>query len=95
LSKQKLFRWRKKFYGVWLVTISIKMAPVSADATSLWGNSERVLRALEVQQEARLLDMEVEEAEGSQGMKVDWISVLAAIGIAAAVSSIWLLIWLQ
>jgi hypothetical protein len=39
--------------------------------------------------------MEVEEAEASDAMKVDWISVLAAIGILAAVSSIWLLIWLQ
>ena len=28
-------------------------------------------------------------------MKIDWISVLAAIGIAAAAASAWLAIWMQ
>lgn len=28
-------------------------------------------------------------------MKIDWISVLAAIGIAASAASMWLVIWIQ
>jgi hypothetical protein len=63
------------------------MVLASAAVTSSW--DERVLRALEVQQEARLLGVEVEATQGQKAMNIDWISVLAAVGIVAAIASAW------
>jgi hypothetical protein len=37
----------------------------------------------------------VEITQGQEAMKVDWIVVLAAVGILAAAASMWLAVWMQ
>ena len=41
------------------------------------------------------MEVEVPQGQEGQAMKIDWIMVLAAIGIFASVAAIYLAIWMQ